>query len=279
MKKHQQSGRSVTEMGYYSISNTDLSDYASVDNIAAIFIGALVVLIRTNNDTRETLTIWRKNSSGLPIKGNIDFALDLIEPILLGDYGNVLKVLYTYNEKVEKLLAASLRVMHNAEASIEDLLFAQSYVASSFINSPWEELVIDDLVILISSTWLEKVKFRAKLNTPNLTVPQIKEACQSSETGKNKIGKILIAVHKAVSVKVPLSEKFFQMFEAWTEAEHQQESTIGKNTNAQRLIKTMEKPPHLTDEDIEALNQSIREGEIPIKFNSPFESDEPDSNE
>ena len=50
----------------------------------------------------------------------------------------------------------------------------------------------------------------------------------------------------------------------------------GKNPAAQRLIKAMEKPPHLTDEDIEALNRSIKEGEIPIKFDSIFESDEHD---
>ncbi len=39
------------------------------------------------------------------------------------------------------------------------------------------------------------------------------------------------------------------------------------------------KPPHLTDEDIEALNRSIKEGEIPIKFDSIFESDERKKNE
>ena len=48
----------------------------------------------------------------------------------------------------------------------------------------------------------------------------------------------------------------------------------GKNAAAQRLIKAMEKPPHLTDEDIEALNRSMKEGEIPIKFDSIFEPDE-----
>ena len=47
-----------------------------------------------------------------------------------------------------------------------------------------------------------------------------------------------------------------------------------KNPDAQCLIKSMEKPPHLTDEDIDALNQSIKEGKIPIKFDSLFESDE-----
>ena len=50
----------------------------------------------------------------------------------------------------------------------------------------------------------------------------------------------------------------------------------GKNAAAQRLIKAMEKPPHLTDEDIEALNRSIKEGKIPIKFDSIFEPDERD---
>ena len=51
----------------------------------------------------------------------------------------------------------------------------------------------------------------------------------------------------------------------------------GKNAAAQRLIKVMEKPPHLTEEDIEALNRSIKEGEIPIKFDSIFEPDERDN--
>ena len=50
----------------------------------------------------------------------------------------------------------------------------------------------------------------------------------------------------------------------------------GKIAAAQRLIKAMEKPPHLTDEDIEALNRSIKEGEIPIKFDSIFEPGERD---
>ena len=64
-----------------------------------------------------------------------------------------------------------------------------------------------------------------------------------------------------------------------SESEQKQESTTGKNPTAQRLIKAMEKPPHLTDEDIDALNQSIKEGKIPIKFDSPFEPDERENDE
>ena len=59
----------------------------------------------------------------------------------------------------------------------------------------------------------------------------------------------------------------------WAESESKQKQAPAtrKNPAAQRLIKATEKPPHLTNEDIEALNQSIKEGKIPIKFDSPFE--------
>ena len=73
-----------------------------------------------------------------------------------------------------------------------------------------------------------------------------------------------------------IDPRTLQKFQTWTESgsDQKQERAIRKNPTAQRLIKAMEKPPHLTDEDIEALNRSIKEGEIPIKFDSPFDSDE-----
>ena len=58
-----------------------------------------------------------------------------------------------------------------------------------------------------------------------------------------------------------------------SESKQKRQPATAKNPIAQRLIEAMEKP-HLTDEDVDALNQSIKEGKIPIKFNSPFELDE-----
>ena len=55
----------------------------------------------------------------------------------------------------------------------------------------------------------------------------------------------------------------------------EQEPATGKNPTAQRLIQAMEKPPHLTHKDVEALRQSIEEGKMSIKFDSPLEPDEP----
>ncbi len=59
------------------------------------------------------------------------------------------------------------------------------------------------------------------------------------------------------------------------QATQMQKTPTRTNPAAQRLIRLMEKPPHLTDEDIEALRQSIEEGKIPIKFDDfPFELEE-----
>ena len=48
----------------------------------------------------------------------------------------------------------------------------------------------------------------------------------------------------------------------------------GKNPIAQRIIQAMEQPPELTHGDADALLQSIEEGKIPMRFESPF--DEPE---
>ena len=58
---------------------------------------------------------------------------------------------------------------------------------------------------------------------------------------------------------------------ATKDRKEKQEPTTGKNPTAQRLIAAMEKPPHLTHEDVEALRRSIEEGKMPVKFDSPLE--------
>ena len=97
-----------------------------------------------------------------------------------------------------------------------------------------------DLAELLSVQWLKKIKFRATLKTPMITVPQIEKACNSSETGKKKIGQILLAAYQAVSLRV--EPETLQQLRSWaeSESEQKQDPTTGKNPTAQRLIKTIE---------------------------------------
>ena len=273
-QKHDQSGKGIDEKGIYSISVVELSNFASVENITGILATALLVQLPIGVNTHEILSIWRTNSLELPIKENMIIALDLIESMLYGDKNNALTVMKTQEAKYEEQFLAALKIVHHIETNPENLFYAHTLITTSLIKKIWEDFVATDLAELLSAQWLEKIKLPAVLRTPMITVPQIEQACNSSETGKKKIGQILLAVHQAVSVRV--APEILQQFRSWIESQpkQKQEQTTGKNPMAQRLITAMEKPPHLTHEDVEALHQSIEEGKIPIKFNSPFEPDE-----
>ena len=270
VKKHRQNNRGAAEKGSYSISDSDLSDFASVENITVFFISALLTQLSTNRDLHEILSVWRTNSLELPIKENIFIALDLIEPILIGDHNQAVTVMKTKNTIGEKRLAASLKIVENKETSLENLFYAHTFIASSLFDHTWLDPVAIDFGKLLSLQWLKKIKTgEMSLMNTNM-IQQIEQACKNSEAGKQKIGRILLAAYPVVTTMI--DPRTLQKFQAWTESG--QKHAVRKNPAAQRLIKAMEKPPHLTDEDIEALNQSIKEGEIPIQFDSPFDSDE-----
>ena len=144
--------------------------------------------------------------------------------------------------KYENRLAAALKIVHSIETSPENLFHAHTLITTCLINNlTWLDPVVSDLAEFLSAQWIEKIKFQATLKTPIITVPQIEQACKSNETGRKKIGQILLAVLQAVSIKV--TPETLHQFRNWaeSESEHKQEPTTRKNPAAQRLIKAMEK--------------------------------------
>ena len=269
--KHKQIGQGIDP-----VPIADPSNIASVQNIVTVLVTSLLVRLRTSVNMQDMLVIWRSNSSELPIKENLTLALDLIESMLSGDLNDALAVMNTQDAKYENRLAAALKVVHNTQTNPDDLFYAHTFIATSLIGNTLEDSVLDDFAELFSAQWLEKIKFQMMLKMPMTTVPDIERACKGSETGKKKIGQILLAVYHAVSLGV--SSEILQQFRSWIQSipEQKQEPKTGQNPIAQRIIKAMEKPPHLTNEDVEALRQSIEEGKMPVKFDSPLEPDEPE---
>ena len=215
VQKHDQNGKKVEEKGFYTVSPAELSGFASVENIINMLVSALLVQLPTNGDTTEILAIWRVNSSGLPIEQNMIIALDLIEPLLLGEENQALTVMRTPEAKNEERRVAALKVVHNSEIAPQNLFYAHTLITTSLIGKIWEEHVVTDLAELLSKQWVNKIKFQAVLKMPMITVPQIEQACNSSETGKKKIGQILLAAHQAVSLQAP--SDILQQFRSWTE--------------------------------------------------------------
>ena len=273
IQKHLQSGKGIREEGIGFIPIENVPNFTSVENTTVMLVAALVIQLSAGADTHAILSMWRANSSELFIKENMINVLNLIDRMLSADQNYALKVMKTQDVKPEERLTAALKIIHNIETSPKDLFHAHILISTYLVDSLiWLDPFLTGLAGLLSAQWLEKIKFRAALKMPMVTVPEIEQACNSSETGKKKIGQILLAAHPAVSVRV--APDTLQQFRTWTESKQKQEHAIRKNPTAQRLIKAMEKPPHLTDEDVEALNRSIKEGKIPIKFDSPFDSDE-----
>ncbi len=271
IQKYHQNETGIGDQEINSISIPNPPDFTSVANITVMLVSSLLVQSLPEANTHEMLAIWRTNSSELPIKEKVFATLDLIETTLLRKQNNVLTMIEAQDTEPMERLVAALKIVYNSKRDPKHLFYAHAFIAQTVINNlTWLDPAVTDLAKLLSVQWLEKIKFRAALKMPMVTVPEIEQACKSSETGKKKIGQILLAAHPAVSVRV--APEILQEFRSWTESD--QKHAVRKNPAAQRLIKAMEKPPHLTEEDIEALNQSIKEGEIPIKFDSPFDSDE-----
>jgi hypothetical protein len=122
-----------------------------------------------------------------------------------------------------------------------------------------------------------------------LDVVALTEDVSEHNLKRGEVGTVVEILSKGEAFEIEFSDDNGQMYkglsfpasqlrvihhEPISESAQKQAPTTRKNPAAQRLIKAMEKPPHLTDEDIDALNQSIKEGKILIKFDSLFESDE-----
>ena len=216
MQNHKLSGTGIEEHRVNSIPIANLPNFASVENIMSILGSSLLFRLRTSSNVQDMLVIWRSKSSELPIKENLNVALDLIESMLSKDLCNALTVMHSQNSRHENRLAATLKIVHSTQTSPANLFYAHVLITTALIGNLWEDFVVTDLAELFSSQWLEKIKLPAMLQIPRITVPQIERACMGNGTGKKKIGQILLAAHQAISLRV--SSTILQQFRSWTEA-------------------------------------------------------------
>ena len=215
IQRHDKRGEGIREKGIYYRSIADVPNFADVKEIINMLVASLLVQLAAGIDTREILSIWRTNSSELPIKDNMVIALNLIESTLFGDKNDALTVMRTPEVRDGKRLAAALSIVHNIETSPENLFYAHIFITSAFIDQIWEDAIATDLSELLSVQWLEKIKSGAMSQMSKITVRRIEQACNNCEIGKKKIGQILLAAYPVVSLRVP--SEILQQFRSWSE--------------------------------------------------------------
>ena len=211
IQRHHQSGKGIGNLGINSMPIPNPPDFTSVENITTILVASLLVQLQTGVDTHEILAIWRTNSSELSIKENMTAALGLIDAMLSGDENNALTVMKTQEAKPEERLTAALKIVQNKEVIPENLFHAHILITPYLINNLiWLDPFLTDLAELFSAQWLEKIE-----QIPIRVVFQVEQACKSRETGKKKIGQILLEAHHAVSLRV--APETLQHFQSWVE--------------------------------------------------------------
>ena len=215
VKRHNQTGKGIGKNEISSIPIDDLPNFADVREIVGILVAALLVQLPVGVNMREILAIWRTNSSELPIKDNIIIALNLIESMLFGDKNGALTVMRAAEVTDGRRLVAALKIVLDIETSPDDLFYAHTLIATSLIDQTWLDSVTTGLAERLSAQWLEKIKSGVLSQMNKITVRQIEQACNNSETGKKKIGQILLAAYPAVSLMVP--SEALQQFRSWSE--------------------------------------------------------------
>ena len=215
IREHNQSGKGIEKNEISSVPIDDLPNFAEVREIIGISVAALLVQLPAGVNMREILTIWRANSSKLPIRNNVVIALNLIESMLFEDKNDALTVIRTPEVRDGRRLVAALKIVHNIKTNPDDLFYAHTLIATSLIDQTWLDPVVTSLAELFSAQWLEKIKSGALSQMNKATIRQIKQACNSSESGKKKIGQILLAAYLVVSLMVPVED--LQQFRSWSE--------------------------------------------------------------
>ena len=215
IRRHNKSGTEIGKSEISSLPIDDLPNFADVKEIIGMLVASLLVQLAAGVNIRGSLAIWRTNSSELPIKDNMIIALDLIESMLAGNKNNALTALRREEAKAEERLVAALRIVHNIETNPENLFEAHKLITTVLIDQTWLEPVVVGLAELLSAQWLEKIKSGVLSQMNRMTMRQIEQACNNCETGKKKIGQILLAVYPVVSLMV--QPEVLQQFRSWSE--------------------------------------------------------------
>ena len=222
MQEHNQGRRRIGNEEINALPVPDLSNSVDVGTLTIMLVAALLTQVSRNRDVYEILSIWRANSSELPKKENLITVLDLIEAMLSGDQNNALTVMSTQETIPGEWLVAALKVVQNKETTPEDLLYGHIFITMFFIGQTSEDFVVSDLAKLLSVQWLEKIRSGTISQTPVNIIQQITQACKSNETGRKKIGQILLAVSQAVPIKVLSTTEVLQEFRSWIESKPKQ---------------------------------------------------------
>ena len=185
-------------------SSTDPEAFQANDQTIGgdLFVDALVSLAGTNGIENSIFQSWRNDAEALPAREPLRKVFDLAEHMLTAEHSDAALNMRNEPSRIGRMLA-SLRVSTSSRATADQLFYADTILLDTLPHDGWIKECAGPLAGLFSNHWLEQCKFRMGLRSPLLTIPAIRDACQSKAEGLQKAAQILVAARHAVSVRLP----------------------------------------------------------------------------
>lgn len=168
-----------------------------------VLVVAMISLAAQGKLNPERPSVWAANSDGLPIESNLVTWLNEVRNTLSLETAEAVKVMISGTEPGGKRVLASLRLLTDESIDIDDLFHAQIMILLAVAANTLRNAVSDQLSSLFTRQWRERIRFRATLRSPGISIPTIETACADPCRGIQKTSRILLAASGAVSIRLP----------------------------------------------------------------------------
>jgi len=171
----------------------------------SVFLGALIGTVCKDDLASELIASWVSQITH--VKNNMPFIewLNSITDILGLTGKQAMEIVRDMECEHDKRIAAALTLISDVNNHPNYLIYGQLSLLDFSFNTLYKAYKIDIghlLATIFSKQWTKKIKFRAVLKAPQVTVPAIEKACKGDNSGFLKAASILLAAQPATSISI-----------------------------------------------------------------------------
>jgi len=163
---------------------------------------AIVQATRIGVRVADLVGTWRRHVD--PGQAALSTELALCDDQARMDVGELSAILRSGTESREKRVLAAVLLLGHEDSFVEDMLYAQVIAFDTARDLEiLREASGDSFDAIVRRGWLRFCDLPFALRSPQLYVPAIRDACQSSVVGWSTVARIILAAAPATRLNIP----------------------------------------------------------------------------
>jgi len=166
-----------------------------------VFAAALIVLLASGKDVLPVIEDWKSSATDAKSNFNYGELLNQAAELLSSDPRSAYRAYSTRPSTRFQSLIGALRIASDPETPLESCFVG---LATLVTDEPLIEGLIDvrdALGALTKRVWEQRIRFPVEFNSPRVSIPAIRAACEAPHKGLRLAAQILLAAQSAVSVR------------------------------------------------------------------------------